>query len=145
VTLLRSLLISESSVDLHCTVFLKNGQGLNGTYMGRLCGGGDVNLIKVVHHYRVKRKSFLWMSLTMVLYYYFLCFGLYHQHFLRSLINLKTLKITTFRRVDLPSSSGLERTNLPLLSTHYLTMLYEWQQKCTTDGRFEYSSLHGRS
>jgi hypothetical protein len=32
-----------------------------------------------------------------------------------------------------------------LLSLHYLTTLYEWQQKCIADGRFEYSSLHGRS
>jgi hypothetical protein len=26
-----------------------------------------------------------------------------------------------------------------LLSLHYLTMLSEWQQKCTVDGRLEYS------
>jgi hypothetical protein len=32
-----------------------------------------------------------------------------------------------------------------LLSLHYLTMLYGWQQKSTVDGRFEYSILHGRS
>jgi hypothetical protein len=32
-----------------------------------------------------------------------------------------------------------------LLSLHYLTLLYEWQQKCTVDGRFEYGSLHGRT
>jgi hypothetical protein len=37
------------------------------------------------------------------------------------------------------------KKSICLLSLHYLTILYEWQQKCTVDGRFEYSSLHGRS
>jgi hypothetical protein len=46
----------------------------------------------------------------MVLYYYFLSFGLHLSSvFLKSLKNLKTLKITTFRMMDLSSFSGKKK------------------------------------
>jgi hypothetical protein len=51
--------------------------------------------------------TYFFLSYRLYQPYYFLCFGLYTSPvFFKSLKNLKTLKITAFRRMDLSSSSG---------------------------------------
>jgi hypothetical protein len=56
------------------------------------------------------------MSLAMFLLYYFLSFGLHPLSvFLKSLKNPKTLKITVFQRMDLPSFPGKKGGETPTL------------------------------